>query len=264
MRKTFFGNLVHDILDQVYSIGKIPSSKRLMSMLANWSPERRLSGSEGLQLLEEVNMAYIVLSEYFIVYEQDFINKKFDAAESKFAVNYRGILMRGKKDLIYYDDLDKLWLMETKTRSKINIENMSLRLMIDLQNLFYVTAEEIEAKEKVEGVLYNIIRKPQIKQGKDISRAFHKRLQKDIRLRKDFYFLRYPTIYTQKDKETFLNDFVIICSEIMDMQKFKVIPYRARVVCEVPYPCEFLKACAQDDLGCLKQHKIYNPELEGK
>ena len=46
------------------------------------------------------------------------------------------------------------------------------------------------------------------------------------------------------------------------MQKLKIVPYRARVVCEVPYPCEFLKACAQDDLGCLEKRKFYNPELE--
>jgi len=262
MRQTFFGNLCHEVLFQAYDRGEIPDSKKLMYWLSNWRAERRLSGSEGLELLEVVNLAFIVLSEYFKVYESDFRDNKVEAAESQFSVMYRGILMRGKKDLVYRDKLKKLWLMETKTRSKINAENMSLRLMIDLQNLFYVTAEELEFKETVEGVLYNVIRKPGLKSGKDNPRAFRRRLAADVRSRREHYFLRYPTVYNRKDKERFLHDFIIICSEIMNIKNMKSVPYRSRVVCEVPYPCEFLKACAEDDLGCLKKQKDFNPELK--
>ena len=135
--------------------------------------ERMWIKSEGKEYYKEdpeeteklLGFASALFPEYVKFWERDDTKRiKWLALEEEFDVNYEGFKLRGKRDglLQYTKDKKKLpWLLETKTTSRIDEGTLEEALEFNFQNLFYLTATEIETKQKLGGILYNIIRKPQ-------------------------------------------------------------------------------------------------------
>lgn len=96
----------------------------------------------------------------------------------------------------------KLWVIEYKTASKIDKSYFD-RLYVDSQITFYMMAAKRIDLNPV-GVLYRVLRKPQIKQrANETVDAYIERLTADYLARPDFYFFESKQYRTTSDLEKF-------------------------------------------------------------
>lgn len=98
--------------------------------------------------------------------------------------------IRGRFDAVL-EDSNGLWIMEDKTKSVIQ-PRIQQYLPFDLQTGMYCYAAEKVFKKPVQGVLYNIIRRPGQKQKQgEADRDYQLRIAKEITADPDHFFLRY-------------------------------------------------------------------------
>lgn len=132
---------------------------------------------------------------------------KFVAQELPFQVNHQlpdGNVMpiRGRFDAILRKgSTGKLWLMETKTKSQIDHEGItSLLSSMDLQTMLYCLAIHKHFGEYPEGVLYNVIKRPLLRQKQTETEAeFLARIQDDVQSRSNDYFMRWHVSIRKED-----------------------------------------------------------------
>ena len=173
---------------------------------------------------EERNQAHTVFHAYMEHYAE--CNYKYCAQEQEFRVPY--ILGNGKKvNLVGKTDeiisflphpqfrQGSLWIQENKTKEKINEYKIESGLINDLQTMMYAVCVEALFKKPVEGVVYNVIRKPSLRPktlkytdrlGKKVSRKestveFNQRLTEDIELNPEHYFKRWVIPFPSGHKE---------------------------------------------------------------
>lgn len=269
-RKTGFGSMFHDMLDKVYSYhmktGKIPSKKRVRKWLLAYvraNAKTTLSGKSRTDLVLDQAKAYVLLTEYVRHYKRDFTHKKFTDVERVFDVQFAGARLRGKKDgrfaLIKQNGKASQWIMETKTKSKINEEEITLHLAIDFQNLFYITADELEFGTPVKGVLYNIIRYPGHRLSGDTIIDFQKRLRAEVRKNPGHFFMRFEVPYDKEDKAQFkaeLREHFRLINRLL-AGKDKVL--RRQTSCMGRYACDYMLACAGGNLsGYTKTGELFS------
>ena len=111
--------------------------------------------------------------------------------------------IRGRFDAVL-ETSDGLWIMEDKTKSVIQ-QRIQQYLPFDLQTGMYRYAAEKVFGKPVVGVLYNILRRPGLKQGQQSDREFQNRIAKDIQERPDHYFIRYQVHMAKNDNENWVN-----------------------------------------------------------
>lgn len=138
----------------------------------------------------------VVVLKYFEFWKEDFYGsskKVWEDIEYKFKVPFGSlrIPLKGRVDGKFRLN-GKKWLLENKTKSRIPEENLVMVIGRDLQVLLYSLAEQISTGELPVGVLYNIVRKPQLRQkAKESTLDFCKRIYEDIGERPEFYFMRF-------------------------------------------------------------------------
>lgn len=98
-----------------------------------------------------------------------------------------------------------LGLFETKTKSSIDDVAIQDGLRADLQTLLYLLALRYEYNEEPKEILYNIVRRPQLKLKKDehVS-AFKQRIIEDIKERPEWYFRRFEVTVVPGDIDLFV------------------------------------------------------------
>ena len=160
-----FGSLYHDILEHHYN-SIIQNKKPLENIdefLSEWKTEILKKETIDAQRLEFFQaMAKQLFSEYIKFWKED-LKRNWIGLETKFDVKFNDIRLRGMRDGVFRNKKKELWLLETKTKSQFSEDELTKALDFDFQNLYYITATEAETGEEVQGVLYNIIRKPQSK-----------------------------------------------------------------------------------------------------
>lgn len=115
-------------------------------------------------------------------------------------VTVRPIRLRGRWDGVYEDKHRDLWLFETKTKSDIDQLGISRTLSQDLQTMLYVTSIELVTGRRVKGVLYNVIRRPALRLGKNETlRNFITRVRDTALEQSEKYFLRWPHTLDKND-----------------------------------------------------------------
>ena len=153
-----------------------------------------------------MGMVESVVDVYRAVYKDVEKEKTYVLKEETFDENYvltfgddhtsgpkqpRTVRLRGRIDAAYRDKTGKLWLLETKTKSDIDVDGINRTLSQDLQTMFYATALELKTGEPVAGVLYNVIRRPALRQGKaENLPMFIKRVRDTVMEQQDRYFFR--------------------------------------------------------------------------
>lgn len=97
--------------------------------------------------------------------------------------------IRGKRDEGFRKD-GKIWLQENKTKGQIPEDQIIQTLSHMLQPMMYLLSfKHDHPTEELGGILYNVIRKPQLKKGaKESETAYVKRICSDIEARPDHYF----------------------------------------------------------------------------
>jgi len=260
----FYGSCCHEILDNVYSSGKKPTIKKLEKYLDTY-----LQDQEEKELLDWITpqkleyyraVIVVVMNEYFKYYKADF-KLKFTQVESNFDVEWNGFRMTGKRDGMFKKK-GKHFLLENKTKSFIAEQTLEWQLELDFQNMYYMLSDWIERGKIADGVMYNVIRRPQLKLGANESlQNFSKRLELDIKDRPDFYFKRWDVEYSKKQVELFQFELY----EILIHMDRMVTGYRPaihnRANCNNGFPCDFLEACGTDSFKNYKKRKYLSPEL---
>lgn len=260
-KQTAFGSMVHDVLEHLYKSETVPTEDVITALVDNYNFDVNVSEQDAEF---DKAKAHALLCEYVKHYEKDWVDKKFIATESEFFCDFAGYKIKGKIDGQYRAKNGKIWLMEHKTRSQINEDNLLQRLQFDVQNLMYITGAEITQGIAIQGCLYNLIRKPSMYVRKDENpSSFGARLTDDIKKRPEFYFMRYEIPYTKKDKEVFRKELEMKLKEIDMMLKGDLAVYKNEQSCESPWRCRFLEACSSGKLTNYYKGEV-SPELGGK
>lgn len=133
-------------------------------------------------------------------------NTKFIAQEKAFTIKHElpsgnVIPIRGRFDAILRKGNGKLWLMENKTKSRIDAEGLtSVLSSMDLQTMLYCLAIRKEYGETPEGVLYNVIKKPGLRQKiGETTEEYLARIQQDVEDKPNDYFMRWHVAIREKD-----------------------------------------------------------------
>jgi hypothetical protein len=259
-KRTGFGSLFHQMLDNLYSYYSetedIPDKDLIKDWIQEYADNEEskrghgsLSGKQEEEIERDKLVTLILLEEYIKFYPKDFKKKKFDEIEKSFEVQFHGYKLKGKIDARYWLS-DERWLMEHKTKSRFNWPELVLKLSFDLQNLFYILADELENKHKVQGVLYNVVRNPSDPWRKKYPtiREYGRFLRVKIRKNPDHYFLRKEIIYSEEDKKNFRTNLLNKLRLINRMINGTVPIYPNESSCLTQYTCDNLRACSA---GCL-------------
>jgi hypothetical protein len=263
----FFGSLFHEMLDVFYSAGRPPKDvveieEELQIFISSEREKGNLDWIPRQVLEYYIALTVATIIEYFSFYRRDFIDMEFEAVEESFEVEYEGLLLTGKRDGIIKLNGEQL-LFEHKTKGFIKEEIIEQKLSFDFQVMFYILSDYIEQKKKrrLEGALYNIIRKS----GKRMLRneepnSFLKSLRKDIQKTPEHYFLRFKVLYDDSDFIVFEYELKEKLKRLKELLNGQRVPLKNESSCVDGFGCQYLKACSSN-LDGYKQRKLISPEL---
>lgn len=191
-----FGTIFHKALEYA---AKGMTTTQIVSQLAKWG---RASGADVMLCRQ----ASILVPHYNAFYSAD--KFKYVSQEQVFKNPYKlsngkTTLLRGRMDEVFLRK-GLLWLQENKTKSRIDEDKIIATLPSDLQTMFYVYNMTLVYDRPVGGVMYNVIRKPELKQKvKEPDVTFLQRINDDVIARPDHYFKRYEVELVRKDIDDF-------------------------------------------------------------
>ena len=214
-----FGNVYHlalEITQNKISTGAISTPEDVKSAMVHIMEEVYAHLEDDYQKAlpdtrEDYEFAYgcteAMLPLYFFFWASDFFggNKKtWLFSEREFKVEFAGVPLRGKIDGGYSDVLKRRWMLENKTKGVWNEGNLSKIIERDLQvNVYDLALSELDGV-KYEGVLYNIIRRPQLRRKKDEDmKAFISRVKEDVETRPEWYFSRLEVTISEDQRAAF-------------------------------------------------------------
>jgi hypothetical protein len=227
-----FGNIGHWVLSKVYSANAKPNrktiNKHLLSYLKRWEKENPKATEAELELIDRsIGLNESVLPAYFKRWIADFFperKKKGDTVhpttwyqtEKAFSVPYvypDGLIvpLRGRMDGVFEDGKGHLWLLETKTKGRVDEDFIQSTMDKDIQVLLYLYCMAVLFNREPAGVLYNLVRRPQLRQGKSESlKDFLERIELDAQdpKRTDFYFMRFEMAITWHEVVEWKEDFL--------------------------------------------------------
>ena len=135
----------------------------------------------------------ILLQVYWLNYANDF-SQEWNQIEQPFRIAHNNTYLSGVIDGGYITPEGKYWLMDTKGLSVITPDNLLATLPYDLQVMFYLYAEYLSGRKPC-GLVYNIVRKPQIKV--EPLETYRSRLYAAIAKDIGHYFVRMPIQITE-------------------------------------------------------------------
>jgi len=121
------------------------------------------------------------------------------------------LFLRGKFDGVFIDKKSGLWLFETKCLSVIKEDEIMELLPLDIQCMLYLLAIKLKYNKKPKGVLYNIVRRPGLRQGKtETLKQLLGRVEKDVNdpKRQDHYFKRIEMVIDWSEVEEWQRTFL--------------------------------------------------------
>jgi len=249
------GSLMHNALEGWHGEKK----QKLPAKL--WRAKALKDGDDAQAIENDISTVSVLLKGYIDKWQKKDKKKKFKRVEGLFDEKWRGFRLRGKVDGVY-EIGKKLWLLETKTTSRIDEAALKTYLQIDFQSLFYILAMEQVLDRPIAGVMYNLIRKPQLKMGNALPKLHWNRVAEDIASRPAFYYVRLETRMTRSRIAMFemqlhekLRDFRFWANDALPT-------YRNESACRSPWTCRYLKACGDNCMtGYKKTGKLFS-ELE--
>lgn len=252
------GSITHAVLELAYEdvrLGKLktwPSKDQTMGYIKKiekiWHSENRHADKKALEFAElSLLVCEATMPFYFEYWHKDIKNMKWEKIEGNFATPFtlpdgRKTILRGAMDGVYVNP--KRWLFETKTKSRLDEEALVQYLPFELQVNFYIMNLILQGGEIPRGVLYNVIRRTGMKQGKKENiRQFAKRISEDIIEHPDHYFKRMEVSISRDELEFFRQEVTGMITDFYNWFEGKVPHYRHTGHCETKYGrCEYLNA----------------------
>jgi len=270
-----FGNVVHELLDILYTAIKNKELKKSADVIPYMNNNNKQIYKRLLEDYREedtsvkeiaeaaINKALIIIPLYFDVYKQDF-KLNWLELEKVFSFKLLNIPIRGKRDGALYKGKG-LWLFETKTKGRYNIESIMKWLINQLQIYVYLWSLCLDYEAQPKGVWYNIIRNPQIKKNKSESwQEYAIKLKKDILSRPEFYFQRIERAIPYSRLEAYISKLIKELERFLEWWKDGIdIPYGSN--CESKFgACEFIDVCTSDckNFDTVQKREDLFPELK--
>lgn len=208
-----FGSVIHLMLERT---GTAPPTEVARTVTRQYEASRKktLNPSDLNTMQLTLANAEAIFPEY-VKYWADYDTKiNFIQREHVFKVPHKFIGLDGKvteldlkgmRDGEYENRIGDLGLFETKTKSQIDDVAIQDGLRADLQTCMYLYSLRRETRREPKEILYNIIRRPQLRQKKDEPvDAYMQRVVEDIRERPEWYFRRFEVTVQPGDIETFI------------------------------------------------------------
>lgn len=259
-----FGSIFHDMLRFHKATEQSPNQTMDFIYERDYKLAKNKLEVEGNQLWYAI--ALEVLKVYVNYWKDDDENRDWLGVEKVFDVRYTPselpvptTRLRGRRDGEYRST--SIFLKETKTRAQHNEEAAMDKIAIDFQVWFYLLSLYLEYGEFPGGVLYDIVRRPLLRQGKKESeREFLNRVRQDVITRPDHYFVRYPCSVEEDEFMTFKADLDSILYRIWDWWNDGVgTHYKNTSNCQLGYlTCEFLPYCARKERSLYTTRELFN------
>lgn len=212
-----YGSIFHKLIETRAKHGEAASHPKMKKFIRDWV-ESKLRGAD--PMLGKIAMTQFEayekwassLKKYKYVEQEVVFNEKFELPSTSFRTSDGSIRvdippgieipLRGRIDGIAMMD-GGLWIVENKTKSRIDPLTIQDTIHKNIQVMFYALCLELAWKKPCMGVIYNVIRKPQLvqrtgrkdKSGKYVGREndnqFLNRLREDILKHPDHYFMRF-------------------------------------------------------------------------
>jgi len=260
-KKTRYGSLAHDVLEPMYKESRHDSPfivYHLNLVLDRYVEEH--ADELHPSVLQDVNgdaaKLHAILHMYPIHYANDFDGKIFVGSELMIDVMWNGYRLRGKIDGVFRDQNGDSWLLEHKTKGRIEEDKMMTALLRDHQNLFYVTLYEAKFQTPVKGILYNVIRNPGSNPRKDEALPLYtQRIHGDIVKNSKHFFKRYTLSYTDADKESYRNELLFKLARMERILNGRLMAYHNEAHCG---DCDFPRMCLANDQGAFLKKPIHS------
>jgi len=280
-----FGSLAHGILQHIYNdvragrLTEMPSAKyvtkKCREVEAIWKQENPLADADSLVNLEfsmillEASMPY-----YFKYWIKDF-KLDWERVEQEFKIPIElehpipgrpsmKTFLRGKIDGSFAaKESRRPVLLETKTRSRLGEHgesNLADILPHELQVNLYLLYLWWADKVLPEGVMYNIIRRPNFQRKRNESiLKFARRVAADIQLRPEYYFIRLHMYVEKKDLERQELEIRDLAADFIMWWHGYAGHYKNSNACEDKYgTCGFLPVCSRGDYtGLFKRDRVF-------
>ena len=275
-----YGSISHGVLELVYrdiqlkKLRKLPSlqetKKYIRKVEVLWEKDNPKADVKTLEFKEfSFLLAEATLPVYFEYWFKDIKEMTWLALEQVFKVPYK-LSQFGFKDTYLYGKMDGvfksngIWLLETKTKGRIDEGSLVDTLPLNFQNNFYLSALRRMHKVKPSGVKYNIIRRTGFEQKKKESIVqFAKRCAADVRARPEFYFIRYEIGIDKAELDAFDIELENQIVEFMQWWTGKLKHYRNPNQCETKYGrCWALGICSNGNMKQYEKRKEVFRELE--
>jgi hypothetical protein len=218
-----FGNIFHlfiEAQDQGFDMEQI---KRIGTNYIMRKIEEKSCSSDEIKELTALSLIAACTFEHYInywkanpveFYEKAYFEKNFSWMEKEHSfdidytmVNGRKVRLRGKIDGLFQikKTIEGLWILETKTKGRIDADQITKGLHKDMQTGMYSLAvRKISRGTMPKGVLYNVIRRTQLKPRKNESAVdFAARVDEDIQERPEWYFMRWVRELTMEELDDF-------------------------------------------------------------
>jgi len=249
-----FGKLVHGLLENHYTQEEVDGE----AYFRDWQKKCIADGDDVQAVEKDIAIAKALVDNYVPYWQKQDSKRTWIELEGVFDVPWNGFRLRGRTDGIYRTGTGGIWLFETKTASQIQDEQMEQRLSFDFQNLFYLTAKAQELGCRIRGVMYNVIRKPLLRQKKQESDAdYWQRCADDVASRPDHYYHRFEVVYTKAKQEWFQGELLAKLNDFKTWLQGGAPTYRNQNACVGRWACNYLKMCAEGTDGYSKSKELF-------
>lgn len=280
---SIFGTVIHAVLERLYGdiqlkrLTTVPNAKQvgrhLTAIEKEWRKENPKATTETLQDLEIAMMlAEVIVPIYFKWWHKDLTTIKWQAIEHQFSlpVPQHNTFVRGKMDGRFISTASKSRksnLFETKTKSRLGEageSNLTEMLGFELQVNLYLGAIAAVDGEAPGGLLYNIIRRPNLQRKKAETFAqFQRRVANDVAARPEHYFIRMRMNVDARELAREGREQAVMVEDFIRWYRGEVGHYKNSDHCENKYgTCEFLRACSSGDFTGLYKRPTVFRELE--
>lgn len=244
--KLSFGAAIHQGIETFY--GRSGNALEVVQTYCN--KVREEAQRDGLTLDEEYELtlkkATYVMEAYLTRYAGDFDKYNIMSVEPKFRIplcTHKGqkIVICGKVDRITVEKHSGLFLpVETKTAASWNPDIN--RLMLDFQISVYAWAISKMLKLHDVTFLYDVIRKPAIRQKKDESvEEFLNRVKAEMTEKPDEYFFRDKITRSREEIERTEVEIMIRAKELVERRKDRKVYRKPGDHCF--WKCSYMKPC---------------------
>ena len=199
-----------------------------------------------------------MLPAYVKYWYKDYTDLKWEKVEGVFKVPFSvkdrqgteyETFLRGKIDGSFQLKNGGTWLFETKTKSRIDEEILADILPFEMQANIYLSVLRRIDKKNPSGLLYNIIRRPSLRQRKSESiKSFADRITQDVKERPDWYFVRMEMSVDPTEIDRFEMGLEDLVSDFLLWWSGKSGHYKNTNHCQNKFGvCPFIALCLRNE-----------------